>query len=155
PSSVGLTVLLPPDVQEIEARICWGDYRTEPPLPESVLLPEDASDTDAAEVDGKKKQQRPLVDWVRLPQERTVRVPIPEGRGSPRGGPERAAPQGGGGGLVLEANARRFRYRTPQGEEEVRAVTVFLVNRRTTAHRFYADVSFVFQARLELSCQQG
>ena len=33
PSSIGLTVLLPPDVREIEARVCWGDYRTEPPLP--------------------------------------------------------------------------------------------------------------------------
>src|SRR5690349_13908409 len=34
PSSIGLTVLLPPDVKEIEAKISWGDYRTEPPLPE-------------------------------------------------------------------------------------------------------------------------
>ena len=40
PSSVGLTVLLDPDVNEIEARISWGDYRTEPPLPEAILLPE-------------------------------------------------------------------------------------------------------------------
>ena len=27
PSSIGLTVLLDPDVKEIEARISWGDYR--------------------------------------------------------------------------------------------------------------------------------
>jgi hypothetical protein len=39
PSSIGLTVLLDPDVKEIEARISWGDYRTEPPLPEAVFLP--------------------------------------------------------------------------------------------------------------------
>src|SRR2546422_469703 len=32
PSSIGLTVLLPPKVPEIEALISWGDYRTEPPL---------------------------------------------------------------------------------------------------------------------------
>ena len=32
PSSIGLTVLLDPDVTEIEARISWGDYRTEPRL---------------------------------------------------------------------------------------------------------------------------
>src|SRR5208337_573107 len=31
PSSIGLTVLLPPDVNEIEAFVSWGDYRTEPP----------------------------------------------------------------------------------------------------------------------------
>lgn len=40
PSSIGLTVLLPPDVKEIEAKISWGDYRTEPALPENVLLPD-------------------------------------------------------------------------------------------------------------------
>jgi len=40
PSSVGLTVLLDPDVTSIEARVSWGDYRTEPPLPEAILLPE-------------------------------------------------------------------------------------------------------------------
>src|SRR5271169_6672692 len=34
PSSIGLTVLLDPDVKEIEARISWGDYVTEPRLPE-------------------------------------------------------------------------------------------------------------------------
>ena len=36
PSSIGLTVLLPPDVRAIEARVCWGDYRTEPPLSEEL-----------------------------------------------------------------------------------------------------------------------
>lgn len=30
PSSIGLTVLLDPDVTEIEARVSWGDYQTEP-----------------------------------------------------------------------------------------------------------------------------
>lgn len=40
-------------------------------------------------------------------------------------------------------------------EEQVRAVTVFLVNRRTPARRRYADVAYVFQARLELVCPEG
>jgi hypothetical protein len=33
PSSVGLTVLLPPGVTEIDAKVNWGDYVTEPPGP--------------------------------------------------------------------------------------------------------------------------
>src|SRR3954447_21904484 len=33
--------------------------------------------------------------------------------------------------------------------------TVFLVNRRATVHRYYADASYVFQARLELACEGG
>ena len=48
-----------------------------------------------------------------------------------------------------------LRYPTPNGNEQVRALTVFLVNRRSAVHRFYADVAFVFQARLELFCTRG
>ncbi len=152
PSSIGLTVLLPPEVKEIEARICWGDYQTEPPLPEIILLPDEADDKDE---DGKPKKKRPLVDWVRTPRQESVRVVVPEGRGDQIVVPESAAPQRSGGGLVLETHARLFTYPTPNGNEQVRALTVFLVNRRSAVHRFYADVSFVFQARLELACTQG
>ena len=153
PSSIGLTVLLPPDVTEIEARISWGDYRTEPPLSADLFLPDEGEETGE---DGKrKKKERPFVEWVREPKEQTVRLAVPDGRGSPVVVPESAAPQRSGGGLTLETHARLFDFPTPDGDEQVRALTVFLVNRRAPVHRFYADVSFVFQARLELVCAQG
>ena len=70
--------------------------------------------------------------------------------------PESAAEQRHGGGLVLETHSRLFSYTTPDGTtERVRALTVFLVNRRAPVHRFYADVGYVFQARLELFCVTG
>ena len=70
--------------------------------------------------------------------------------------PESAAEQRRGGGLTLETHSRLFSYATPDGKtERVRALTVFLVNRRATVHRFYADVSYAFQARLELICEAG
>ena len=155
PSSVGLTVLLDPDVTEIEARISWGDYRTEPQLPEAILLPEPLRE-ELGE-DGKpKRTERPLVDWVRSPKNRVVALPIRDGRSSPIVVPESAAEQRRGGGLVLETHSRLFSYTTPNGTtERVRALTVFLVNRRATVHRFYADVSYAFQARLELVCETG
>lgn len=155
PSSIGLTVLLDPDVTEIEARISWGDYQTEPRLPEDILLPEPPPDE--AGTDGKPKRvERPIVDWVRTPKERVVRVPVRDGRGVPIIVPESAAEQRRGGGLTLETHSRLFSYATPDGKtERVRALTVFLVNRRATVHRFYADVSYAFQARLELVCETG
>ena len=56
PSSIGLTVLLAaPNVTEIEALVSWGDYRTEPPLPERVLLPEPLPEEEFSE-DGKPKR---------------------------------------------------------------------------------------------------
>jgi|SRR5579872_80 len=155
PSSVGLTVLLDPAVTAIEACISWGDYRTEPRLLEATLLPEPLPEQLGE--DGKPKRiERPPVDWVRSTKERVVHLPVQEGRGRPILVPESAAEQRRGGGLVLETHSRLFSYTTPDGTtERVRALTVFLVNRRAVVHRLYADVSYAFQARLELVCQTG
>jgi len=155
PSSIGLTVLLDPSIAEIEARVSWGDYRTEPKLPEEILLPEPKPDE--ATDDGKKKRiERPIVDWVRSSKNRVVALPVKEGRGGPFVIPESAAEQRSGGGLVLETHSRLFSYTTPDGQtERVRALTVFLVNRRATVHRFYSDISYAFQARLELVSKNG
>ena len=155
PSSIGLTVLVSPEIREIDVSIFWGDYRTEPALPETVLLPEPLPD-EIGEDGEPKRANRPMVDWVRTPKERTVRLQIRDGRGEPVLVPESAAEQRRGGGLTLETHSRLFSYETPEGRtEQVRALTVFLVNRRATVHRFYSDVSFVFQARLELQCAEG
>jgi hypothetical protein len=143
PSSIGLTVLLPMDVEAIEARVSWGDYVTEPPLPEGALLSGDDSDGSGGR----------HVDWVRVPQQRLVTLAIANGRRAkwvPHSSPTQMA---SGGALELTTHAREFAYRLPDGtDERVRAVTVFLVNRRTAARRRYADVAYAFQARLELVC---
>jgi hypothetical protein len=139
-------VLLPLDIGTIEARVSWGDYVTEPPLPETVLLPREGAD----EVRDRH------VDWVRAPQQRSVSLTIETGRRR-AWVPDSGAPQiARGGALELTAHARVFTFTLPDGHEEhVRAVTVFLVNRRTPAKRRYADVAYAFQARLELVCAQG
>jgi hypothetical protein len=146
PPSIGLTVLLPTDVEAIEARVSWGDYVTEPPLPEGALLSGEESDA----------SPRHHVDWVRVPQQRSLTLAIANGRGAKLvadSGPTQIAR---GGALELTSHAREFAYRLPDGtEERVRAVTVFLVNRHTAARRRYADVAYAFQARLELVCPKG
>ncbi len=154
PSSIGLTVLLPPDVREIEARVSWGDYRTEPPLSDELFLPDEPEE---ASEDGKRKTRtRPFVEWVRAPRQQIVRLAVPDGRGEPSRDPGKRCPAAHG----RRPDARDtcppvYLCRRPTAEEQVRALTVFLVNRRAPVHRFYADVSFVFQARLELVCEQG
>jgi hypothetical protein len=155
PSSIGLTVLLPPDVTELEALVSWGDYRTEPPLPESVFSGQE--EVNELDKDGKPvRRKRPIFDWVRVPKERSVKLRVVEGRASPSVVPESASEQRRGGGLQLETLARTFTFRRADGTDEtVRALTVFLVNRRKSVHRYYADVAYVFQARLELICERG
>ena len=155
PSSIGLTVLLPPGVAELEALITWGDYRTEPPLPESVLSGEE--ETRELGEDGKPiRRKRPNFDWVRVPKERSVKLRIVEGRGPPTIIPESGCEQRPGGGLQLETHARTFTYKRADGTmETVRAVTVFLVNRRNTAHRYHADVSYVVSGAARACLRAG
>lgn len=147
PSSVGITVLLPLEVSEVEAVVRWGDYVTEPPLPASVLLPaEDGGDAEA---------KKTKVDWVRVPQERRLRLPVGDGRQRLLV-PESAAPIVPGGALELTVHARTFAFDTPEGNRErVRAVTVFVVNRRSAASRRYSDAAYAFQVCLELQCPSG
>ena len=155
PSSVGLTALLDPDITEIEVQVSWGDYRTEPPLPETVLLP-DAPLVESGEAGKPPRIERPPVDWVRLPKERSVRIAVRDGRGDSVVVSDSGAEQRPGGGLALETHSRQFTFEAPDGSMvRVRALTVFLVNRRAKVHRFYADVSYAFQARLELISGQG
>ena len=140
PTSLGLTVLLRPDVREIEAVVTWGDYRTEPPLSPQVLTDETA-------------QRPPEVQWHRLPREVSVRLPVPpDGKAAlSMIVPDSAAPQLPGGGLVLHTHARSYDVRQPDGRvDTVRALTVVLVNRRLRPGRRYLDVSYAFQVRLEL-----
>ena len=72
-----------------------------------------------------------------------------------RGPGKRGAPAQWRGTDARELMRGCSTYPTPDGDEQVRALTVFLVNRRAPVHRFYADVGFVFQARLELVCPQA
>lgn len=145
PTSLGLTVLLRPDVKEIEALITWGDYQIEPPLPASIL----SDDSERQPSDRKwRRQPRKVPVTLRVPPDgpATKAVTVPES----------AAPQLPGGGLVLVSHARSYDVRQPDGSvERVRALTVVLVNRRRRPGRYFLDVSCAFQVRLELRCEQG
>ncbi|NKB58545.1 MAG: hypothetical protein GKS00_19625 [Alphaproteobacteria bacterium] len=146
PSSIGLTVLLPETTGSIEASIYWGDYVTEPPLPETVLLGMDDDD---------KPSVPRRLDWIRQNRTSTIPVPVKDGRSRVLV-PDSAAPMKAGGALQLDIHARTFTIQQPNGtDSRVRAVTVFLINRRTPARRPYSDVAYAFQARLELACSEG
>lgn len=135
PSSIGLTVLVPASVSTVTVRITWGDYGTEPPLSAMQLTEEGATE--------------PEVEWLRQPRDETVELPVPEGgKGRPVVVPSSAPPGLPGGGLELIAHARPFTIEVPgEAPREVRALSVFLVNRRKSARRRYADVTYAFQAR--------
>jgi len=146
PSSLGLTVLVDAAVEAVDVTLTWGDYATEPPLPPEVLADE------SAQFDPKYRD----VHWCRVPGEAHLRLPVPDGRGpsmplAGTGGAQRPS-----GALVLEAHARPYDVKQPDGSvARVRALTVMVVNRRSPVRRRFADVTFAFQVRLEVRCAPG
>lgn len=158
PSSLGLTVLLPRDARELQARVTWGDYVTEPPLDEAIFLPEKR---DAAIQAGERPKEPPRssLDWRRIPREERMTITLPAARGGAPSKvlvPNSAAPQVPGGGLQLVVSARPTRTAGIDGvRRDLLAVSVFLVNERPETLRRFGDVAFCFQARLELAFATG
>lgn len=144
PASIGITVVLPDSVGAVDVRVTWGDYTTEPPL-----TPEQIAEEAETEL--------PKLEWLRQPREAIVNLPMPgHGERSERAVPESAAPMMPGGGLVLQAHARSYELPEPgRPSRPVKVVSVFLVNKRPTPRKRVADLTYAFQARLELSCKAG
>lgn len=149
PSSIALTVMLPENVRTVSLRATWGDYKTEPPLPEALLIPEHSAE-------GEAKPVRPdTLHWVRIPGEAKLVVDVTRNQsGIPL--PGSSAPQRPGGGLEIAVHQRVLEQTTPEeAVERLRVVTIFLVNRRKRAKAPYTDIAYAFQARLELDCESG
>jgi hypothetical protein len=144
PSSCGLTVLIDAAIKEIEVAMTWGDYVTIPPLPETVFVDEKAQFDPAYRT----------VQWQRIPGSATLRVKVPEsGRGDQVIVPDSAGRQRPAGALTVEAHARPYALdQTDGSKRNLRALTVTVVNHRKTTPRRFADVTFAFQARLEIRC---
>ncbi|OMI09286.1 hypothetical protein BSN85_17205 [Bradyrhizobium brasilense] len=155
PSSIGLTVLLPRDAKQLQARVSWGDYVTEPRLDDAVFL---ESARAAAEGRGEvpKAPKWDTLDWRRIPREESVPIAIRLGDRPQRIIiPNSAAPMALGGGLELVVSARPIDTADIDSvKRELLAVSVFLVNARPQTIRF-RDVAFCFQARLQLDFPDG
>src|SRR5690606_38854667 len=84
--------------------------------------------------------------WRREPRDVRVELPLRPGR---------AMPLAGSGGLELVRHVRSTRIRTDQGEREVTAVSLFVVNRRIPIEEpGREDEASVFQVEIELECDR-
>jgi hypothetical protein len=128
PSSMGLTVFIPADAENVEITVHWADYYPIE-LPET---PESAEEEDP----------KPLEGWQRKPREITLAVP-------PKNDTIELS-ESQGLKLVIKQRSLRFPY-LPTG---TRSLSVFLVNSRPAA-KSNNDTAFVFQARLTLHHKEG
>ncbi len=120
PSSIGMSLLVPAPVLELEVTVRWGDYQLE-----------------------KQDEQS---NWRRMQREVTLACRVPDATTRPL-----ETPVPGSNGLFLVISVRGVPR--SHGEDgalrgDVRAVSLFLLNRRAPAEDDRRDEAFAFQAEL-------
>ncbi len=125
PSSMGLSFLVSSETDDLKVSVTWGDYATEP----------------FESPDGKE-----LSVWQRHPREAVLSVPIPDR--------EAEVPIPGADGLLLHVSARAVSSAALAGHipAGARAVSVFLVNRRTPDVA-KPDFAYVFQPEISVTSE--
>ena len=131
PSSMGVSVLVPPGVSSLSAEVLWGDYH-------KVAA-------ESPEHPGRKV-------WQRKQQRRQVDLPLPkEGLLPPFELPDSR-------GVYVYVSARdisNLRAKGAELREGTRAVSVFVVNKRDPEAEERAEEGHIFQVELALQLPQG
>ena len=127
PSSMGMSLLIPAEVERLDVIVSWGDYTPE-------------GDADEAIVGAAGTR---WTSWRRSPRRERVQVTLASSGG------RRAFEVPSSGGLTLEVLTKAVTVKEiPTG---TRAASLFLVNRRRPAPDVKRDEGFVFQAQLEVN----
>jgi len=125
PSSMGLSVLIPPECRSIKATVIWGDY--------AAVMKDEA-------VTGWRRTAR----WAQAP------LPIPA-QDTTRGATR--LKDSGGLDLVLSVRTIPCHKGLDLVAPGTRAVSVFLVNNRNPMTGIRRDEAYVFQVKLQLESE--
>ena len=141
PSSLGLSILVDEQTSRLEAAVSWGYYALEPGAEER-----NAAEREGPPAGGRAdREDRP--PWVRQPRAESVAVDL---AAVPVGAPaDYDIP--GSGGLKLVCLVRPTAIRTLDGDRNIRAVSLFVVNRRPpAADGDLQDTAFAFQVEMSV-----
>lgn len=156
-SSMGLSVLASPETSKLQVRIHWGDYLPEYAAPgEDVEGGEEETGKDGGDGESGKTPPEDLrfpSSWRRDQREADLNINLPTDSRRPF---KCDVPESSGLQLVLSVrpvgNTGEDGGTVPAG---TRSVSVFLVNFRQPAPDNVRDQAFIFQAELEVLCQEG
>lgn len=132
PSSMGLSVLVPAELDQLDVSVFWGSYS-----PYTDLANED---------EGSEKGSKLWKPWKRSPREAHMCIDI-----TPKDGPV-SIPVPGDDGLHLVVSVRDVADELIV-PKKTRSVSVFLVNHRMQAPASQRDVAYAFQTCLKLRSQ--
>ena len=146
PSSIGLSILVDDETRFLEVDVKWGDYTPGSGGSEGVSPNEEG--LPSKEPDGTDKRQP---TWTRLPREGNLSVDLATvlpGKSVPVSLP-------GTDGLQVVCLARPTTLRDFNGDRPVRAVSLFVVNRRTPIEdRDLQDAAFAFQVEMSVKADR-
>ncbi|MEX1364122.1 MAG: DISARM system helicase DrmA [Nannocystaceae bacterium] len=137
PASMGLSVLVPPDVEALKVTAHWGTYLPQLLEPRAPAEPP----SDAKESEAAPDRLSPRTPWQRTPHAATLPVAVELG--------SCAYDIEGSGGLRIVVSARPVPGTDliPAG---TRSVSVFLVNDRPALTGLRRDEGYAFQAALQV-----
>jgi len=150
PSSMGLSVLVAPGVDALDATVSWGDYVWEGGEREPNEAPTsgDGAGSDngvaVSELEGSVAAAKLMRGYRRIPQEETVNILLPQLGDKPK---ESGIPNGRGLTIIVTVRAVTAMTHLPTG---TKSVSVFLVNNRN-ADKERAYLSFAFQTELKIT----
>lgn len=157
PSSMGLTILIPPGVESLKAKVWWGDYvyegvkEEEPSEDGSNEDPSKEGDIKADEPSGETKSSKTMRGYRRIPREELITLQLPKPGDKPH---EFVIENSGGLRLVVTCRSVSI---AGQGVRQLppgtKSVSVFLVNNRppNEEHGYRA---FAFQTQIILTSQE-
>lgn len=147
PSSIGLSILLPSAATTIKVTASWGEYQAQPAPDRDTSPGEEPAADDPTSLD-ESAGTFSRVRWHRTGCQATATLPLPEDGALAT----HAAP--GVPGVELAVLCRPTRLLIDDAEQDVRAVTVFLINNKPAQDR-HEDEAYLFQAALELHHEAG
>ena len=152
PSSLGLSVITTDETSHLDVEVSWGDY-----TPENIdeKKPEATKEVESNDENGKdqkdKPTQRRFTPWVRNPRTESISINLPTlelGKPTKYTVPDSQ-------GLELVCLVRPTKVQDYDTETNARAVSVFVINRRTPEDvTDLQDTAFAFQVEMSITSDQ-
>lgn len=148
PSSMGLSIIVDDETMRLDVEVSWGDYAPESNEKENAAANEG---TESADDNGESSQRR-FLPWVRHPHTGLVSINLSDVKTDRPA--KFAVPDSNG--LEIICLVRPTRIKRFDTILNARAVSVFIVNRRTPEERNdLQDTAFAFQVEMSVESDQS
>ncbi|MDE2998166.1 MAG: helicase-related protein [Gemmatimonadota bacterium] len=151
PSSIGLSIIVDEETTRLDVEVSWGDYEPESYEEESAVSEGEASSADGKNNGDNGFSQRRFSPWVRRSRTEAVTIDLADVKSDKPATFE--VPDSNG--LEIVCLVRSTRVQTFDDVLNARAISAFVVNRRTPEDRSdLQDTAFAFQVAMGIEADR-